>query len=203
MVNAFLIKQTSVQGFLVFVLLCFASSGCATPQGLVRTPLDVWEMKQFPSLGYSIEIPKQTSGSYGQYYLKLCDTRDDEDYLGALCVFLNMHPIWSGSRLAEPHYLLETCFSRMTEARFQKRKDTVFTNTFYNVIATTLSPAPFENENWKCLRFRKDYRIGNGYVLICDAKLLRMNDKEDADYRADTNAIHRILNSVKLDFNQP
>lgn len=182
-----------------FVLLCLASNGCAIPQGLVRTPLETWETEKFPSLGFLVELPKQPSKLYEKYKLQICDTQADEDYIGARCVFLNVHPIWSGSLLVEPHYLLEISFSRTTEARFQKRKDAAFTNNFYDVIETTLSPGPFEKEDWKYLRFRKDYRMGNGYVLICDAKLLRMTDKEDADYHADTNAIHRILNSVKLD----
>jgi hypothetical protein len=183
--------------FVILVFMSFTSVGCATPQGMVRTPLDTWETKQFPSLGFSAEIPKQPSGS--QYYLKLCDTRDDEDYLGARCVLLNLHPIWSGSLLVEPHYLLEISFSRMTEARFQKRRDATFTNAFYSLVSTNLSAGPFEKESWKYLRFRRDYKMENGLVLICDAKLLRMNLKEDADYQADTNAIHRILNSVKLE----
>lgn len=200
---AILTKQHRFQGFLGFILLCLASNGCATPQGLVRTPLDAWETKPFPGLGFSVEIPRQPSGLYSKYYLDVYDSQKIEDKTGYKSVDICLHPIWSGSLLVEPHYLLEISFSRMAETRFQKRKDTAFTNTFYSAIETSLAPGPFEKEKWKYLRFRKDYRTGNGYVLICDAKLLRMTDKEDSDYQADTNAIHRILNSVKLDAIQP
>jgi RHS repeat-associated protein len=199
---AILTNKQHVQGNLMFILFCLASSGCTIPQGLVRTQLDAWETKQFPGLGFNVEIPKQPIGLYAKYYLNVYDSQKIEDRTGYKSVDLCLHPIWSGSLLVEPHYLIEINFSRMTETRLQQRKDTAFTNTFYSVIETTQSPSPFDKEKWRYLRFRKDYRMGNGYVLVCDAKLLRMTDKEDTDYRSDTNAIYRVLNSAKPDVSQ-
>lgn len=172
--------------------------GCATPHGVVRTPLDEWEVKHFPSLGFSVEIPKQPNRLSSRYSLHVWDSSAIEAGIGCKVVFLNIHPIWAGTIFMEPHYLLEIGFYKMTEARFQERTNR-YKKSFCSDIETTVGPGPFGSKGWKKLWFRKDYRMEGGTVLISEAALLRITDDEDTDFQADTNAIHRILNSVKLD----
>lgn len=188
----------------LLVLLC--TSACSTPVGLIRTPFAEKESVTLPSLGISIDIPKQPQNVYAQYIQDISDSQIyQKNTKCKAALILRMHPSWSGQPLTEPEYLLEFTIRRLSaenHEKFRSGEHTANQDKFFG-----REPTAFQSEiservvkesgEWReYLCFRKDIRLPNGDVTIAAASLLHnagVNPKEDEDVAA----IKAILNSIK------
>lgn len=178
---------------------------CASPQGLMKTPMIDLERNNYPSLGVSIELPGEPENEYLMYRLRLYDSGiylKNTDCKAHLSV--GMHPYWFGS-FAEPQYIMHYSFVRLSQDEFEKFK--VGKQNFSYMICFSDYKSRFvdsiEENIYKerdsireFIRFHKDVMLPDGDVVVCGAYLERIFNKNKTE-SDDIKAIRQIINSVK------
>ena len=83
--------------------------------GLARTPLGHRHAVKYPALGISIDLPRKALTIRNSYYDQLSINRPSDarfDDKGRL--WIAMYPFWPGMFLAEPEYMLDFEFVRLS-----------------------------------------------------------------------------------------
>ena len=129
-------------------------------------------------------------------YLENCDCKAH--------LLIGLHPYWFGS-FAEPQYILQINFVRLSHDEFEKFKVgkqnfsymICFSNYKFHFVDNIDEGIYKESgSNREFVRFHKDVMLPGGDVVVCGAYLERIFEKNKSEID-DINAIKRILNSVK------
>ena len=189
--------------FVVLTILSLAVAGCCAPNGLVKTPLNDRKCVSYPSLGITIDLPKQSKDIYACYTLQLYDFTKSEAVPDVkFDLVACMHPVWFGSMLVEPDYLLVFHVSRVSSKEYNKF---LIGDQYLNGIYGD-KPEPFKEAvvqyemkekhgERQFLVFRKDIKLPDGDIVVAGERLRKnvyIPNKED-----DLKAIVEILNFVK------
>jgi hypothetical protein len=178
-------------------------NGCCTTQGPVKTPLTDRVRKSYPSIGISIESPKEPKDTCACYTLHLYDGPTFESFAHVKAhLVLCMNPVWTGPTV-EPNYLLTFYISRVTPQEF---KNFLLGEQYLNGIFGD-HPESFRSEvstyklaekhgTHKFLVFRKDIRLKDGDIVVAGATLLD-NEQASPSNEEDIHSISEILDSIE------
>lgn len=189
-----------------FVVILFVNA-CIAPEGFQRTPFLKWEVKKIHTLGLKIELPKESSKLSERYHLTIVDSPAEYiEKIKCKALHIQMHPLWSGSLLTEPYYILKIDIVRMSKQSFEDfKKDRHRANgyfkfnepRFFKGTARKLVAGHVQSEKGLFLCFRRDVRALNGDIIVSGAELLTNLDEYPPDQQVeDIRFIERILNSV-------
>jgi len=191
--------------FIVLIVLSLGVGGCCTADGLVKTELNNRKHFEYPSLGISMELPKQSWNFCAGYPLNIYDgsTFEINSHVKSQLVAF-MHPVWFGNPLVEPDYLLVIKISRLTPKEF----DGFLNGDPYLFGGYGDKQEPFRKDlvqyetkekhgNRQYLVFRKDIKLSDGDIVIAGAELRNNVNFPYFNREEDIKAIMEILNSVK------
>lgn len=203
MINAFsfLIRTTS---FFVMIILF----GCSTPYGLVKTPNMDPERQVFPSLGISAEIPREAECEYSKYVLKVYESEYYQKYSDCkVTLSIRMHPYWFGSALAEPQYILNFTFHRLSSVAFEKFKNgkhlvvnsNICFKNYSSIFSSNINMMNYKEPDSirEFLLFRKVLILPDGDAVLCGARLERIYEKNNNE-TDDINTVRQLIDSIKI-----
>jgi hypothetical protein len=190
-------------GILLCVLL-LNISGCCTAKGLVKTQLINRKRVSYPSLGITLELPKNGITPCKRYLIHVWDGRvfQTNAHLRAV-MLIGMHPVWTGP-MTEPLDLLELYIARTTPDEFAKflmgkqvNLNRVFGEQLKAFQSEVTSYVMHERHGPLIfLVFRKDIRLPGGDIVVAGARLVN-NGGVVPDKEEDIRAITEILNSIQ------
>jgi len=180
--------------------------GCIFKNGLDRTSLRKWEIRNFPTIGFKADLPKQSKLLFGGYLENLYDNKRFFDYENYKSLDIRFHPI-SARILADSIFLLDVFIIRVSDESFGDfRKGEHKANYYWKTDETKFEPEiiqrkedlPFFNVTLEHVCFRRDIRAPNGDVIIGIAQLVTQYAEQTPEtIEEDIQAIKRILNSIE------
>lgn len=172
-------RRSSV--FVGLIVVSVAIVGCQKP-GLHRTRLDEWRVHEFPLLGIRVDLPVDC-----QY------SADSPEEVGVL-----MHPVYPPPfQIAEPRYILEVRFKRMSVEDFEINQPRNHADEFWNwMYLKHKTVDQIENHGYSVFRLDLDCRDGTVIRILANFERLSGRDKGDSD-SADEWAIRRLLSSAE------
>lgn len=183
----------------------------AEPSGLVKTQLLKWKIQEFEESGIKVEVPEQTFGTKGGYYIKETASPKAVEGYGCKEITIKLHPVWMSGYMDEPFYLISVVIARLDEANYLKYKSNKHKiggldqfrsdhAVYHDKIKRYKTDVPgFQGRKKDILEIiRKDYRAPNGDYILCGGYIYAGSDKYIAPENEDIKAVERIFDSVQF-----
>jgi len=179
---------------------------CAAPVGLRKTQLTDWRRKTFSATGLSIDLPMRALGFGGGYHCQ-----ENASKLGYTYIRIRLHPIFMGSYMLEPFYLIDIVLARMPADKYTLFKtgelflvaydqfqetNEVFFNELTESRTTIADLGGREQEIYTVIR--KDYLAPNGDYVVAGGLIYSGSKKYIPPEFSDRSAVKRILGSVEF-----
>lgn len=187
--------MNTVQKMLACCWLLIHCSGCATA-GVERTPFSSWSRQSFDKLGLSVTLPQQPDHARARYFMDLADSDQYEKNTGRKDLLLCFHPVWSGSFLSEPIYLMKIRILVFRQGKADGYTTKAFPKKLYRDLSSTNGVVHQRGQEVKCKFFRKDLLLADDRKVICEAEVVAPQVGSN-QYTADTNAIARVFMSIR------
>jgi len=177
-------------------IMLLSLCGCTFAVGLKRTDIDKWSTRKFDDLGIAVEMPRKAA------LVEVLGRRRVENPDSWMTLSFNLHSVSSGRFLAEPLYLAQFSFERLSKEQYQSfRKGKQFLSYYWIWKDHHKSEyTNFEIFVWRDLGrdvqgWRRDYPCSNGDVIVAGVEYIPYAENEP--FRtSDLEAIERVLNSV-------
>lgn len=176
--------------YLLAGLILSLTAGCCT--GLYRNSLDEWERKDYPTLGFSIEMPTNC--------IEVCRDKLRNDFLNKY-LLISLHSYYPMA-LTEPVRLINMKFvvlSKKDLVKYIDKKEGYFKEGIgvlhNNIIEYNTH---WYNGTTPMVLYRKDYLTNDGGAILCGADYLKDFKQSKEEVEEDINAIKRMLDSVKV-----
>lgn len=170
-------------------------SGCLSRR-LTRVPLEDWAVREFPSMGFSLDIPRESL---------LVDTTGvkkwERDGTGWRTLSFYLHYVATRQFLAEPLYLTNFSFERLNAEQYRGFTNGTHSLSYYWVWQknhdheyTSIVQFVTTNANGKVLGWRRNYPCRNGDVVVAGVEYIPAF-VNGGQRQADIKAVGRVLNS--------
>ncbi len=180
-----------------------AATGCLS-QGMHRTSLEKWKIKNFDNIGITLEMPKKS------LLVKVYDpgVENWKNGLSDSCsLSFEWHMYYSGHLLADAYHSAQFMLMRMTASQYESfRNGTHFWSgywiwkDYHSQEYTQATHFEWTDNNYGDMYgWRRDYHAPNGDVVVAGVAYHPMGEWDNETRAADSNAIKRVLNSVVID----
>ena len=187
---------------LVFLLImCSGLMVACVSKGIKRTSFKKWEKYEISDMGATIILPKKT-------LLKTTFSKQwkENPIKGWRTFRFCLHLYGNGHFLCEPYYFTEFSIERLSKNQYQDFEKGSLSIAKYGIYKKHHSEKYIQLKHfmWKDINrgmiygWRKNYFVENGDVIVVSASYTPFSDWSDEIRVADSNAIERILNSIKI-----